>query len=156
MELNINLGFQKIARIDGDTVISLPDTLSVTFVSEIYELSELIVYVKNGKQSRTYKVTDCNLDLFDFMHDGEIQITVCLVVKGNKCKEWAVVPIIIKEIGGTLYAFDELDEVRAELANEAKKRETRENELLTMIATLTKTVENLRSELYQVTDSQEV
>ena len=59
MNIKINLECGKMARIDGQDKIVLPETSSeITFDSRTYAIDDLIVIAKNGKKEIKKRVTD--------------------------------------------------------------------------------------------------
>ncbi len=111
MNIKINLECGKMARIDGQDKIVLPETSSeITFDSRTYAIDDLIVIAKNGKKEIKKRVTDKRVDISELLFEGMIEMTVHLVARSECVKSWGVVPIIVQEADGGYYIFDAIED----------------------------------------------
>ena len=121
MNVNIDLLYNKVARIEGSSTVMLPDDLTVTFKSPSYRLPELVVNVKNGKKEEQRKVKGQPLDLSDFLFAGVIEMEVYLIAQGKAVKKWVVAPIIINEIERGFELVDEIEDLKARVSDLERK-----------------------------------
>lgn len=121
MNVHFELYCTKTAHTADQVEIALPDSLTVTFGSPAYDLSELVVNVRNGNKRDQVKVRGGALDLATYLYAGKIEMKVFLIVKGKPVKEWACVPLIINEIDKGFAVLDEITDLQDRVAKLEQK-----------------------------------
>jgi len=78
-------------------LLGVNDNLSFEFVTDKYDLRNLIVTFKNGEVSESVRIekkTDLPTKL---LFAGKLEIGIELIVNGETCKKWETVPILLKD-----------------------------------------------------------
>ena len=114
MEKICNLTLCHTSFFDNRDSVILPDTLDVQFVSK-YDLSNILVCVKNGEKKETIKAINGKVNLDAFLFAGKIEINVKMLACGEVVKEWELVPILVKEYEGTFQIKDLLKDIEDRL-----------------------------------------
>lgn len=125
MKTIVTLNSSKCALCDLAEPILLPETLEVSFISDVYKLSNLmlLVTVKNGDVKKQYKAHYKNnfiIDITELLKLGAVDIEISACVRGNEVKEWRVPSIFVKEIEHKFELIPEIEELKAELKLQAK------------------------------------
>ncbi len=120
MKTIITLNSSKCALCDLTEPVVLPESLEITFVSNVYKLSNLalVVTVKNGKEKKQYKAhfeNDYTIDISEMLKMGVIDIEISACIRGNSVKEWRVPSIFIKEIEHNFELIPEIEELKSKL-----------------------------------------
>ena len=121
MTVHYELYCTEIAHTSDETEIALPDTLTVTFGSPAYNLSELVVNVRNGFKPEQRKVKGKSLDLSDFLFAGKVEMEIFLIAKGKPVKRWTCAPLIISEIDCGFRVLDEIEILKKEVSEIKRK-----------------------------------
>ena len=125
LRTTITLNGSACALCDLQEPILLPETIEVTFASDVYKLSNLVLLVtaKNGNLKKQYKASDKNnytIDLTELLHIGAIDLEISACVKSEPVKTWRVPSIFVKEINHQFALIPEIEELKAQLKLQAK------------------------------------
>ena len=125
MKTTVTLNGSTCALCDLKEPILMPDTLEVTFTSNVYKMANLVLIVtaKNGDAKRQYKASaknDYTIDLTELLTLGAIDIEVSACIKGEAVKNWRVPSIFVKEIEHKFELIPEVEELRNALKLQAK------------------------------------
>lgn len=125
LKTTVTLNGSTCALCDLKEPILMPDTLEVTFTSNVYKMANLVLIVtaKNGDAKRQYKASaknDYTIDLTELLTLGAIDIEVSACIKGEAVKNWRVPSIFVKEIEHKFELIPEVEELRNALKLQAK------------------------------------
>lgn len=121
MTVHYELYCTEIAHTTDEVEIALPEDLTVTFGSPAYNLSELVVNIRNGNKSEQRKVKGKPLDLSDFLFAGKIELEIFLIAKGRPVKRWTCAPLVINEIEKGFRILDEIVSLDRRLTDVERK-----------------------------------
>lgn len=117
--MNINLNYASQVR--AEDAITLPIDKEIVFSSSTYKLGELVCVARNGEKSIKVKTKSATIDISPLLFAGVLEMSVHLIARGQPVKRWDVAPIILREVDNSLCAFDEIEELRARVADLEKK-----------------------------------
>ena len=117
--MNIQLNYE--TRVRAESSITLPTDGEIIFTSSTYKLTELVIVAKNGEKRVKGKTKNGVFDISPLLFAGVLEISVHLIVNGVPAKKWDIVPIVLREVDNSLCAFDEIEELRARVAELEKK-----------------------------------
>ena len=86
------------------------------FVSDIYPLNVLGVYLKSGDREKNIVTHGEDVEITDFCRAGQLDIQISLLERGEKVKTWRLEPLILKEAEGGLISIPGLDEMQAQIS----------------------------------------
>ena len=124
MKTTITLNGSSCALCDLTEPILLPETLEVTFASNVYKMANLvlIVTVKNGDVKKQYKASSSNeytIDVSELLFLGALDIEISACTKSEPVKTWRVPSLFVKEIKHEMALIPEIEEMRAQLKLQA-------------------------------------
>lgn len=153
MKKVIELNTLRVARLADSEPFLMPvnDILQLEFVSETYDLSNVIIGLKNGNTRAQYRLQGHLLTVpEELLFAGQLQVGIDLVVRGELAKHWDLVPIVIKETEVGFEAFDEITELQNRLTDLEKIKDKfnilvdKFNELITKQNELAETVSAIK------------
>ncbi len=122
MKFNYSLDTNTLVKSDKREAITLPENeLIISFSSDVYVISNLIVTARNGKREIQRKLNkDFSMDISSLLKEGEIDIEVSHLCGGNVVKGWRCEKIIVKRIKHHFEAVPEIENLKLEI-NTVKK-----------------------------------
>lgn len=120
MKITITLNGSSCALSNLQEPILLPETLEVTFISQVYKMANLVLLItaKNGDIKKQYKASDKNnytIDLTELLTIGAIDLEISACVKGQAVKNWRVPSFFVKEIEHKFELIPEIEELKKAL-----------------------------------------
>lgn len=108
MVKNMELTKSNIARLEDVEPFLLPDTLEINFIGN-YDLYNTFIIFKNNEIVIKEKINGLPIRVpEDVLFAGRLQISVKKYINGELAKNWNCLPLIIKEINGETYCYDEI------------------------------------------------
>lgn len=120
----INLNLDGRNYITHNEIITVPEEeVKLSFASSVYVLGTLVATVSNGEERLQFKLTkqDKEIDITDFCKKaGQVEITVCLTVRGKVARRWQIEPLCVREIDGSFEVIPEIEELKERLERAEK------------------------------------
>ena len=111
---NVKL-FNNFGRLADSEPFLLPDTLSLRFRHQGYDLSSAFVTLKNGEKIGKVKFSNPFNIPKEFLFAGDLSLKIEMYLGGEVAKQWNMLPIRILETPTGLETFDVLTELEKEL-----------------------------------------
>ena len=114
MKIQANLNGNLQANIDLKEPVILPENeLKIICNSDIYNISTLLLYAKNGEKEIKVKFKPSReVDLSELLFPGIIEIEISMLVKSEVVKTWRVQDIIVKDIHPQYEIIPEIAEIK--------------------------------------------
>jgi hypothetical protein len=111
---NVKL-FSNFGRLADSEPFLLPDTLSLRFRHQGYDLSNAFITLKNGEKLSKIKFSNPFNVPKEFLFAGDLSLKIEMFLGGEVAKQWNILPIRIMETPTGLETFDLLNKIEKEL-----------------------------------------
>lgn len=115
MTLPIKLSTKSTTIIGGGKIL-LPEDVSLEFLSDTYDLKNLLVTIRKGNEERQYKPKGKPIDISDLCKTaGLVEIEASLIANLQPVKTWRVESLLLVEVKGGFEAIPEIEVLREEI-----------------------------------------